>query len=226
LKIKPGEKIGIIGPVGAGKSTLLKLVSGLFKPTSGKITLDGVDMSHISKPILAEQIGYIQQDGRLFSGTLRENLILGLVDPGDEVILKAAEITGLQQAVIARHPQGIELPIAEGGAGLSGGQKQLVNLTKVFLRQPKIWLLDEPTAAIDRTFELRVTQALKQYIKQDDTLVLITHKPEMLSLVDRVVVIVDHKIMLDGPKDPVLKKLQEKNLDASQQRSTQQGESS
>ena len=226
LKIKPGEKIGIIGPVGAGKSTLLKLVSGLFKPTSGKITLDGVDMSHISKPILAEQIGYIQQDGRLFSGTLRENLILGLVDPGDEVIMKAAEITGLQQAVIARHPQGVELPIAEGGAGLSGGQKQLVNLTKVFLRQPKIWLLDEPTAAIDRTFELRVTQALKQYIKQDDTLVLITHKPEMLSLVDRVVVIVDHKIMLDGPKEPVLKKLQEKNLDASQQRSTQQGESS
>ncbi len=215
LKIKPGEKIGIIGPVGAGKSTLLKLISGLFRPTSGRITLDGIDLSHISKPILAEQIGYIQQDGRLFKGTLRENLILGLVDPGDEAILAAAESTGLHQALIAKHPMGLDCPIAEGGTGLSGGQKQLVNLTKVFLRQPKIWLLDEPTAAIDRTFELRVTQALKQQITSSNGLVLITHKPEMLSLVDRVIVVVDNKIMLDGPKEPVLKKLQEKTQQAN-----------
>ena len=216
LKIKPGEKIGIIGPVGAGKSTLLKLLSGLFKPTSGRVMLDGIDLSHISKPIIAEQIGYVQQEGRLFSGTLRENLILGLVDPGDEAILYAAEISGLQQALIAKHPMGLQCPIAEGGTGLSGGQKQLVNLTKVFLRQPKIWLLDEPTASIDRTFELKVTAALKQNIKSDNTLVLITHKPEMLSLVDRVIVVVDNKIMLDGPKEPVLQKLQEKTQQAAQ----------
>lgn len=217
LQIKAGEKIGIIGPVGAGKSTLLKLVSGLFKPTSGRVMLDGMDLSHISKPVLAENIGYIQQEGRLFSGTLRENLILGLVDPGDEAILKAAELSGLQQALIAKHPMGLQCPIAEGGNGLSGGQKQLVNMTKVFLRQPKIWLLDEPTASIDRTFELRVTHALKQQIKPTDTLVLITHKPEMLSLVDRVIVVVDHKIMLDGPKEPVLQKLQEKTQQAQAQ---------
>ena len=216
LKIKPGEKIGIIGPVGAGKSTLLKLLSGLFKPTSGRVMLDGIDLSHISKPIIAEQIGYVQQEGRLFSGTLRENLILGLVDPGDDAILYAAEISGLQQALIAKHPMGLQCPIAEGGTGLSGGQKQLVNLTKVFLRQPKIWLLDEPTASIDRTFELKVTAALKQNIKSDNTLVLITHKPEMLSLVDRVIVVVDNKIMLDGPKEPVLQKLQEKTQQATQ----------
>ena len=216
LKIKPGEKIGVIGPVGAGKSTLLKLLSGLFKPTSGRVMLDGIDLSHISKPIIAEQIGYVQQEGRLFSGTLRENLILGLVDPGDDAILYAAEISGLQQALIAKHPMGLQCPIAEGGTGLSGGQKQLVNLTKVFLRQPKIWLLDEPTASIDRTFELKVTAALKQNIKSDNTLVLITHKPEMLSLVDRVIVVVDNKIMLDGPKAPVLQKLQEKTQQATQ----------
>lgn len=215
LTIKPGEKIGIIGPVGAGKSTLLKLLSGLFRPSLGRITLDGIDLSHISKPVLAEKIGYIQQDARLFKGTLRDNLILGLVDPGDDIILKAAEITGLQQALIGKHPMGLQCPIAEGGTGLSGGQKQLVNLTKVFLRQPQIWLLDEPTAAIDRTFELKVTQALKHYIKPDNSLVLITHKPEMLSLVDRVIVVVDNKIMLDGPKEPVLQKLQEKNQQAS-----------
>lgn len=216
LNIKAGEKIGIIGPVGAGKSTLLKLLSGLFKPTSGKVTLDGMDLSHISKPVIAEKIGYIQQEGRLFSGTLRENLILGLVDPGDEVILQAAEMTGLQQALISKHPMGLQCPIAEGGTGLSGGQKQLVNLTKVFLRQPRVWLLDEPTASIDRTFELKVTHALKHNIKAQDTLVLITHKPEMLSLVDRVIVVVDHKIMLDGPKEPVLQKLQEKTQQAQQ----------
>lgn len=216
LKIKPGEKIGVIGPVGAGKSTLLKLLSGLFKPTSGRVMLDGIDLSHISKPIIAEHIGYVQQEGRLFSGTLRENLILGLVDPGDDAILLAAEISGLQQALIAKHPMGLQCPIAEGGTGLSGGQKQLVNLTKVFLRQPKVWLLDEPTASIDRTFELKVTAALRQNIKPDNTLVLITHKPEMLSLVDRVIVVVDNKIMLDGPKEPVLQKLQEKTQQASQ----------
>lgn len=216
LNIKAGEKIGIIGPVGAGKSTLLKLLSGLFKPTSGKVSLDGMDLSHISKPVIAEKIGYIQQEGRLFSGTLRENLILGLVDPGDEVILQAAEMTGLQQALISKHPMGLQCPIAEGGTGLSGGQKQLVNLTKVFLRQPRVWLLDEPTASIDRTFELKVTHALKHNIKTQDTLVLITHKPEMLSLVDRVIVVVDHKIMLDGPKEPVLQKLQEKTQQAQQ----------
>jgi len=216
LKIEKGEKIGIIGPVGAGKSTLLKLLSGLFKPSSGRVILDGIDLSHISKPIIAEQIGYVQQEGRLFSGTLRENLILGLVDPGDDAILHAAEISGLQQALIAKHPMGLQCPISEGGTGLSGGQKQLVNLTKVFLRQPTIWLLDEPTASIDRTFELKVTAALKQNIKQYDTLVLITHKPEMLSLVDRVIVVVDNKVMLDGPKEPVLKKLQEKTQQAVQ----------
>lgn len=216
LKVKPGEKIGVIGPVGAGKSTLLKLLSGLFKPTSGRVMLDGIDLSHISKPIIAEQIGYVQQEGRLFSGTLRENLILGLVDPGDDAILHAAELSGLQQALIAKHPMGLQCPIAEGGTGLSGGQKQLVNLTKVFLRQPKIWLLDEPTASIDRTFELKVTAALKQNIRPDNTLVLITHKPEMLSLVDRVIVVVDNKIMLDGPKGPVLQKLQEKTQQVTQ----------
>ena len=215
LKVKPGEKIGIIGPVGAGKSTLLKLLSGLFKPTSGRVMLDGIDLSHISKPIIAEQIGYVQQEGRLFSGTLRENLILGLVDPGDDAILHAAEISGLQQALIAKHPMGLQCPIAEGGTGLSGGQKQLVNLTKVFLRQPKIWLLDEPTASIDRTFELKVIAALKQHIQSNNTLVLITHKPEMLSLVERVIVVVDNKIMLDGPKEPVLQKLQEKTQQAA-----------
>ncbi|MHB1215672.1 MAG: ATP-binding cassette domain-containing protein [Thiobacillus sp.] len=208
LAIHPGEKIGVLGPVGAGKTTLLRLMSGMYKPQEGRILLDDVDLAHIAKPVLAEYVGYVQQDGRLFSGTLRDNLILGQLDPGDETILQAARVTGLLQAVIKQHPKGLQQEIFEGGSGLSGGQRQLVNLTRAFLRKPRIWLLDEPTASIDRSLEQQVTQAIRQSLKAEDTLILVTHKAEMLELVDRVIVIADHQIVLDGPKALVLQKLQ------------------
>lgn len=208
LTIHPGEKIGVLGPVGAGKTTLLRLLTGMYKPHKGRVLLDGLDISHISKPILSEAIGYLQQDGRLFSGTLRENLILGMIDPGDDAILTAAKSSGLYEAVLLRHPKGLQQEIFEGGSGLSGGQRQLLNLTRVLLRAPKIWLLDEPTSSMDRNHEVKVMQALSTHIKPDDTLVLITHKPEMLQLVTRLIVIVNHQILLDGPRDEVLHKLQ------------------
>lgn len=208
LTIKPGEKIGVLGPVGAGKTTLLRILSGMYKPQEGRILLDDIDLAHIAKPALAEHIGYVQQEGRLFAGTLRDNLILGLIDPGDETILQAARETGLLQAVINQHTKGLQQEIFEGGSGLSGGQRQLVNLTRVFLRRPSIWLLDEPTASMDRNLELQVTEALKASLKPQVTMVLVTHKIEMLGLVDRVIVIANHQIMLDGPKALVLQKLQ------------------
>jgi ATP-binding cassette subfamily C protein LapB len=207
LMIRPGEKIGILGPVGSGKTTLLRALSGMYKPQEGRVLLDGIDLAHIDKPLLAEHIGYVQQDGRLFSGTLRDNLILGQVDPGDEAILEAARKTGLMQAVITPHPHGLQRTIYEGGTGLSGGQRQLVNLTRTVLRQPCIWLLDEPTASMDRNTEAHVTQTLKDAIKPTDTLVLVTHKSEMLDLVDRLIVIYNHKVALDGPKQDVLRQL-------------------
>jgi ATP-binding cassette subfamily C protein LapB len=157
---------------------------------------------------LAEHLGYVQQDGRLFAGSLRENLILGLIDPGDEAILDAARRTGLLASVIARHPKGLQQEIFEGGSGLSGGQRQLVNLTRAFLRQPRIWLLDEPTASMDRNLEAQVTDALRQALAPSTTLVLVTHKADMLELVERVIVVADHKIVLDGPKAQVLRALQ------------------
>ena len=207
LHIAAGEKVGVLGPVGAGKTTLLRLMSGLYKPQQGRILLDDIDLSHVAKPVLADHLGYVQQDGRLFAGTLRDNLILGQIDPGDDAILDAARLTGLLQTVISPHPKGLQQDIYEGGSGLSGGQRQLVNLTRTFLRGPSIWLLDEPTASMDRSLELQVMRALQASVKPRHTLVLVTHKAEMLALVDRVIVIANQQIVMDGPKAKVLQQL-------------------
>ncbi len=167
------------------------------------------DITQLSKPVLAENVGYLQQDGRLFAGTLRENLILGLLDPGDEVILKAAEITGLKEALLQTHPKGLQLEINEGGTGLSGGQRQLVNLTRIFLRKPTIWLLDEPTASMDQNLQNKVIQALHGALRPDHTMVVVTHKTELLQLVSRIIVVVNSKIVMDGPTMQVIQQLQQ-----------------
>jgi ATP-binding cassette, subfamily C, bacterial LapB len=209
LQIIAGEKIAVVGPIGAGKTTLLRLLSGMYKPTEGRVWLDDIDLEQISKPKLAESIGYLPQEGRLLAGTVRENLTLGLADPGDDALIDAAKATGLFDAVITGHPQGLEMPIHEGGTGLSGGQRQLVNLTRVFLRKPKVWLLDEPTASLDRTVEQHIVNTLKKAMQATDTLVLVTHKPELLRLVDRVIVVAKHQVIMDGPRDEVLMKLKQ-----------------
>lgn len=211
LLIKPGERIGIIGPVGAGKTTLLRLLSGMYKPQAGRVLLDGMDISHIHKPILVERMAYLQQDGRLFAGTLRENLLLGIVDPGDKKILDACAQTGLRQLVQA-HPKGLNLMIAEGGTGLSGGQRQLVNLTRLLLKNPVIWLLDEPTASMDEALEQNSIKLINQTLVPGHTLVLVTHKPRMLELVQRLIVVSNQRVVLDGPRDAVLAKLNERNV--------------
>ena len=205
--INAGEKIAVLGAVGSGKTTFLRVLSGMYKPQEGTIFLDDVDLSTISKPVLSEHTGFVQQEGRLFAGTLRENLTLGMLDPGDEKLLEVARITGLLDAVIAPHPQGLMQAIYEGGNSLSGGQRQLVNLTRAFLRKPNIWLLDEPTASMDRGLEQRIIQALRRQLSVTDTMVLVTHKMEMLNLVGRIIVIAKGSIALDGPRDQVLQQL-------------------
>ncbi|WP_435250608.1 ATP-binding cassette domain-containing protein (plasmid) [Vibrio sp. nBUS_14] len=211
LKINSGEKVAILGPIGSGKTTFLRLLSGIYKPTSGRVLIDDVDINYISKVPLSKHIGFVMQDSRLFAGTVRENLLLGIQDPGDSTILNVAKLTGLSSSLLSKHPKGLEMEVSEGGRGLSGGQRQLINLTRIFLRSPSVWLLDEPTSSMDGALEARVKQALRSEIKKEHTMILVTHKYDMLDLVDRIIVLVNNKVVLDGDRDAVIKKLNSDN---------------
>ncbi|WP_443115573.1 ATP-binding cassette domain-containing protein [Herbaspirillum seropedicae] len=206
LTINAGERVAVLGPIGAGKSTILRLLSGLYRPQQGRILLDGLDMANINRLTLNQHIGYLQQDHRLFVGSLRENLLIGLPDPGDDVLRQVMERTGLLR-LVSSHPKGLDLPIQEGGRGLSGGQKQLVAFTRLLLCQPNVFLLDEPTASMDEDLERHCLNVLNQEISGGRTLVVVTHKPAFLPMVDRVIVVVGNRIVLDGPRDVILARL-------------------
>jgi ATP-binding cassette subfamily C protein LapB len=203
LTIKQGEKVAIIGPVGAGKSTLLRLMGGLIKPQRGRVFLDDLDVQQISIERCAELIGYLSQKVNLIGGTLRENLLMGLAPIAEGDVISVCQATGLA-VLIGKRSEGLDLMISEGGGGLSGGQMQLVAFTRLLLSRPSVWLLDEPTAAMDEVTESRCIAALKNTIQSDQTLVLVTHKAQMLSLVDRIVVLGPEGILADGPRDAVL----------------------
>lgn len=206
LTVTAGERIGILGTVGSGKSTLLRVMAGLYQPTEGRVLIDGLDVSHVARETMSRHVGYVQQDHRLFEGTLRQNLLVGLPNPGDDVIKAAMAQTGLLDLVSA-HPMGLDLPIFEGGKGLSGGQKQLLAFTRMVLAQPKVMLLDEPTASMDVSTEARCLNALRSQQLGVSTLVLVTHKPSMLAVVSRVLVMAHGQIVMDGPRDAVLAQL-------------------
>jgi len=209
LEIKPGERIAIVGPIGAGKSTLLRMLSGMYSPQKGNISIDGLELGHISRQLLSQKIGFLQQDHRLFQGSLRENLLIGLPDPGDEVIFAAMNRTGMDR-IVGSHPKGLERPIMEGGKGLSNGQKQLVAFTRLILCKPDILLLDEPTATMDDTQERQCMAVLAEEARAGKTLVIVTHKPSTLALVNRIIVVAGSSIVLDGPRDTVLQQLQQR----------------
>lgn len=202
FKIRPGEHVGIIGRTGSGKSTIEKLILGLYHPDKGYVRLDGLDMQQLTPAEVRSHIGFVQQDVMLFYGTLRDNLVFGDPMVADELLLKAIELSGLNE-MVKRHPLGLDMPIGERGIGLSGGQRQSVAVARAILHQPRIMVMDEPTNAMDNKTESLLISNLESYF-EDRTLVLVTHKSSMLSLVDRLIVVDAGRIIADGKKSDIL----------------------
>lgn len=207
LEIKDGERVAIVGGIGSGKTTLLRLMAGLYRPQAGRVMLGGLDVAQLAPDVLRSHVGYLAQDYRLVNGTLRENLLLGLSNPGDDVLMDVAGKSGLK-ALVTAHPRGLDLPIQEGGRGLSGGQRTLVGLTRLLIAQSPILLLDEPTANLDDQVEGLALGAIAAQMTPQRTLVVVTHKLRLLSLVQRVIVMLNGKVVLDGPTQEVVKALQ------------------
>ncbi|MCX5470078.1 type I secretion system permease/ATPase, partial [Acinetobacter nematophilus] len=202
LKIAIGEKVAILGRNGAGKSSLLQLLAGMQLPVQGKISLDGVDQSLLDPDDIRRDMALLNQNAHLFFGTIRENLTLGAPLATDEEIVRALQITNALD-IVEQKKEGLDHTILEGGVGFSGGQKQALLLTRLLLRNPNIVLLDEPTASIDDVSEKVLIQHLKQWLGHR-TLVVATHRPAVLQLVDRIIVIHEGKIIKDGPRDAIL----------------------
>jgi ATP-binding cassette subfamily C protein LapB len=213
LSVRPGEKIGIIGRSGSGKSSLAKLIVGLYQADAGSLLVDGIDVRQLDVSDLRHNIGYVPQDIQLFSGTLRDNLVSGARYVEDELVLQATELAGVHE--FARlHPKGYELQVGERGQNLSGGQRQNVALARALLLDPPILLLDEPTSSMDNTGEERLKQRLSAVIGTK-TLLLVTHRASMLSLVDRLIIVDRGQIIADGPKGSVMEALKKGQISVS-----------
>ncbi|MBF0177374.1 MAG: type I secretion system permease/ATPase [Magnetococcales bacterium] len=205
--IQPGERVGIIGRVGSGKSTLFKLILGLLQPQEGAILADGADIRQIDPADLRRNIGCVPQEPLLFFGTARENIVLGHPLADDAEVLRAAILSGAD-TFIGKHPRGFDLPIGEGGRGLSGGQRQCIAIARALVANPSLLLFDEPTSAMDSGAEERFKHHLSTTLP-GKTLLLVTHKASLLSLVDRLLLLEEGRILADGPRDTVLRQLAE-----------------
>lgn len=202
FSLKAGERIGIIGRSGSGKSTLARLLMGFHHPDEGQVLLDNLDLRQLDIADLRNQIGYVAHDLPLLAGSLRDNLTLGARHVSDARMLEVAELTGVSD-LARQHPQGFERPVGERGQLLSGGQRQAVLLARALLLEPPILILDEPTSHMDNSSEEQLRQRLANWVP-GKTLLLVTHRTSMLSLVDRLLVLDNGKIVADGPKDAVI----------------------
>jgi ATP-binding cassette subfamily C protein LapB len=211
LEIAPGERVALVGGVGAGKSTLLKLLSGLYTPQGGAVTIGGLDLSQIAEDVARRQVGYLSQGTRLVRGSLRENLTMGLGSLSDEELMETARATGLD-ALFGGQSRGLDIEVHEGGAGLSGGQRALVGINRLIHARPRIWLLDEPSAALDVASEKAALDALQNAIGKDDILVMATHKIPLLERFTRVVIMARGRVIGSEPAADFLRKVRERRV--------------
>ena len=202
LRFEPGERVAILGRIGSGKSTILRLTAGLYRPSEGAVEVDGVDLRQLDPGDFRAGVGYVPQDSRLFNGTLRDNVLLGRARADPARLAAVAQLTGLAR-LVEGHPLGWDLPVGESGALLSGGQRQLVALTRSLITEPKILLMDEPTSSMDAQSEVAFLRQLNG-AAAGCTLVMVTHRPAVLELVQRIIVVDAGKVVMDGPKAAVL----------------------
>jgi ATP-binding cassette, subfamily C, bacterial LapB len=205
FKINAGEHVAIIGKIGSGKSTIQKLLLSLYVPDEGAILIDNIDIKQLDPTELRKNIAYVSQDVLLFNGTVKENIVYRVPHIEDEKIIEAAQVSGVMD-FINKHPKGFDMPVGERGAFLSGGQRQSIAIARAILQNYPIVLFDEPTSAMDSSTETQFIKNIKEYLK-GKTMVLVTHKTSLLSLVDHIVVMEDGKSVLSGAKDEVIEKL-------------------
>ena len=201
LRISEGERIAMLGRIGSGKSTILRLLAGLYQPSEGMVELEGIDLRQIDPAEFRGKVGFVSQEPRLFHGTLRDNVVMGRPIDAQRLV-DVSKLTGLDR-VIAGHPMGWDLPVGEMGALLSGGQRQLVALARALVVKPQILLMDEPTSSMDAQSEMAFLRQLRD-AAGTCTLVVVTHRPAVLELVNRVVVVDAGRLVMDGPRDQVL----------------------
>jgi ATP-binding cassette, subfamily C, bacterial LapB len=207
LAIKPGERVGVLGSIGSGKSTALKAIVNLVVPQTGRIFVDGIAAQHLDPAQLRRAVAYMPQDTMLFRGTIRQNIVLHCPQASDAMLLDALNHAGAMHFV-SRLPKGLDTALGERGAGLSGGQKQTIALARALVSRPKMLLLDEPTGALDGRTETALLASVKQYCTQTGAgLVIVTHRPAVLEIVDRLIVMEDGRVQLDGPKASVMQAL-------------------
>ncbi len=202
LIIPAGQHVAVLGTNGSGKSTLLRLLAGLYDPTKGRVLIDGVDLAQVHPRDLRRGVGYLGQEVRLFAGTIRDNLNLTQLERDDDRLFAALDFAGLGQFVRS-HPRGLDLEIREQGEGLSVGQRQSIGWARLWLQDPSVVLLDEPTAALDQTLEATLVSRLQTWL-QGRTAVIATHRVPILQLTQRTVILQNGKLAVDGPRDAVL----------------------
>jgi ATP-binding cassette subfamily C protein LapB len=205
LQLPAGARMALLGRVGSGKSTLLRVAAGLHEPQAGQVRADGLALQQIDPASQRARIGWVGQEPMLFMGTLRENLVLSDRHTPDSRILEVLQAIDLH-ALVTGHPRGLDRPLTEAGGGLSGGQRQLLSLARMMLRDPQLVFLDEPTSQMDQHTEARVIAALKAWLP-GRTVLLATHRPQLLELVDAVAVLEAGQCLASGPKAQMLERL-------------------